>query len=171
MTDMLRRLIDFHRQSRELAATRALLAGVPDDMRALHDEHTAAQAREHFTVARRRDGIELSGFLAGEHGEVLLTALRAVAGVPAADDPRSAGQRSAAALTDLATLVLDQGIAGAGKALVRPHISVLVDWATFARLAAAPDERQEEAGVALLRATKVTGQLHTIDAGRGIGTA
>lgn len=44
MTDMLRRLIDFHRQSRELAATRALLAGVPDDMRALHDEHTAAQA-------------------------------------------------------------------------------------------------------------------------------
>ena len=44
MTDLLRRLIDYHRTARELAATRALLAGVPDDMRALHDEHGAAQA-------------------------------------------------------------------------------------------------------------------------------
>jgi predicted nucleic acid-binding Zn-ribbon protein len=44
MSDLLRRLIDYHHVARELASTRALLAGVPDDMRALHDEFTAARA-------------------------------------------------------------------------------------------------------------------------------
>lgn len=44
MSSSLQRLIDFHRASSELAATRELLQGVPDDMRALHDEHSAAMA-------------------------------------------------------------------------------------------------------------------------------
>ena len=43
MNDLLQRLIEFHRTARELAATRALLAGVPEEMRALHDEFTAAK--------------------------------------------------------------------------------------------------------------------------------
>lgn len=44
MSDPLKRLIKYDRVARELAAVRTLLAGVPDDMRALHDEHTAASA-------------------------------------------------------------------------------------------------------------------------------
>ena len=44
MSDPLRRLLDFHRLSRELGAARELLAGVPDEMRALHDEFTAERA-------------------------------------------------------------------------------------------------------------------------------
>ena len=44
MSDPLRRLLDFHRLSRDLAAARELLGGVPDDMRALHDEFTAERA-------------------------------------------------------------------------------------------------------------------------------
>lgn len=44
MSDPLQRLLDFDRAARELASTRELLGGVPDEMRALHDEYTAARA-------------------------------------------------------------------------------------------------------------------------------
>ncbi|KAB2962201.1 MAG: hypothetical protein F9K18_10135 [Thermoanaerobaculia bacterium] len=44
MNDLLQGLIEFHRAARELAATRELLGGVPEEMRALHDEFTAAQS-------------------------------------------------------------------------------------------------------------------------------
>ncbi|GMU64504.1 MAG: hypothetical protein AMXMBFR36_07780 [Acidobacteriota bacterium] len=44
MSDPLKRLIKYDRVARELAAVRTLLAGVPDDMRSLHDEHAAASA-------------------------------------------------------------------------------------------------------------------------------
>jgi hypothetical protein len=98
-------------------------------------EHADACAREYLVVARRAGGVDLQGFLAGEHAETLMTALRAVAGVPAADDPRSAEQRRAQALTDLAGVALDRGLAGGGRSRVRPHISVLVSWETMQRLA------------------------------------
>lgn len=104
------------------------------DEQAHEQANERALAAEHLTVARRGDGIGFHGFLTHEHGEVLLTALRAVAGVPAADDVRSREQRQAAALTDLARLVLDRGLAGAG-AQVRPHLSVHVSWEALQRLA------------------------------------
>jgi predicted nucleic acid-binding Zn-ribbon protein len=44
MSDPLRRLLEFHRLSRELAAARTLLGGVPDEMRALHEEFSAGRA-------------------------------------------------------------------------------------------------------------------------------
>jgi hypothetical protein len=114
-------------------------------------EHADACAREYLVVARRAGGVDLQGFLAGEHAETLLTALRAVAGVPAADDPRSAEQRRAQALTDLAGLTLDRGLAGDGSSLVRPHISVLVPWETMQRLARehpeVPSSSDDAAGV------------------------
>ncbi len=44
MSDALQILSDFDTVSRELAATRELLAGVPDEMRSLHEEYTAARA-------------------------------------------------------------------------------------------------------------------------------
>src|SRR5659263_358943 len=93
-------------------------------------------AKEYLYVTRRSGGVDIQGFLAGEHAETLTTALRAVTGVPAADDVRSPEQRRAAALTDLARLVLDRGLGGAGGALVRPHISVHVPYATLERMVA-----------------------------------
>ena len=64
-------------------------------------EHSAAQAKEYLSLARRPDGVSIQGFLTVEHGDVLATALRAVIGVPAQDDARTPEQRRAAALTDV----------------------------------------------------------------------
>lgn len=100
------------------------------DAEAAEREHAAAVAKEHLTFSRRADGVALSGFLTHEHGAALTTALRAVAGVPAAGDERSVDQRQAAALAGLARLVLDQGLAGSGQS-VRPHIAVHVSWETL----------------------------------------
>jgi len=97
-------------------------------------EHLAAEAKEYLYVTPRRDGMDVQGFLTAEHGDVLVTALRAMTGVPAADDTRTPDQRRAAALTGLAHLVLDKGLVGGGGALVRPHISVHVSWETMQRL-------------------------------------
>lgn len=100
--------------------------GAAHDAAALEREHADAVAREYLAVGRRPDGVQLTGFLAAENAETLLVALRAVEGVPAADDDRAPEQRRAAALTGLARLVLDKGLGGAGGALVRPHLSVHV---------------------------------------------
>jgi len=97
-------------------------------------EHLAAEAKEYLYVTPRKDGMDVQGFLTAEHGDVLVTALRAMTGVPAADDTRTPDQRRAAALTGLAHLVLDKGLVGGGGALVRPHISVHVSWETMQRL-------------------------------------
>jgi hypothetical protein len=104
------------------------------DTAAHEAEHAASVAQEYVFVTRRPGGVDIRGFLAGEHAETLTTALRAVSGVPAADDVRAPEQRRAAALTDLARVVLDRGLGGAGAALVRPHISVHVPWDTLVRL-------------------------------------
>jgi hypothetical protein len=85
-----------------------------------------AAEREYLDVARTLGGYHLQGFLTEEHGMVLATALAAVSGAPAADDARTSSQRRAAALSDLARTVLDQGLVGTGAA-VRPHLSVHVD--------------------------------------------
>ncbi len=95
-------------------------------------EHEAACDREYLTMTRRPDGVALQGLLTHEHGEAVAVALRAVAGVPAADDTRSREQRQAAALVDAARLVLDRGLAGAGQT-VRPHLSVTVSWESLQR--------------------------------------
>ena len=123
-------------------------------------EHAAALAREYLYLNRMPEGVQLQGFLAAEHAETLSTALRAVAGVPAADDPRPAEQRNAAALTDLAQLVLDRGLGGAGGALVRPHISVHVPWDTIERLHA-----QATNDVALERPDGALGTAPELDDG------
>ncbi|MEO8277049.1 MAG: C4-type zinc ribbon domain-containing protein [Thermoanaerobaculia bacterium] len=44
MTDMISQLVHLSRSMKDLASASALLAGVPDSMRALHDEFTAAKA-------------------------------------------------------------------------------------------------------------------------------
>ncbi|MGV8966464.1 MAG: DUF222 domain-containing protein [Cellulomonas sp.] len=89
--------------------------------------------REFFDLSPTTGGHHLSGFLTTDHAEGLLVALHAVQGVPAAGDERTASQRRAGALSDLARLTLDHGLAGSG-ASVRPHISVLVDYPTLVAL-------------------------------------
>jgi hypothetical protein len=105
------------------------------DSAAAEREHEAACAEEYLTLSRRPDGVAFQGFLTTEHGAALETALRALAGVPAADDTRTAGERSAGALVALSRVTLDGGTAGGG-AQVRPHISVHVSWEALRALAA-----------------------------------
>lgn len=104
------------------------------DSEAHEREHRDACARERLTFARRDHGVAFDGFLTAEHADVLVTALSGIVGVPSADDARTADQRRAAALTDLARLALDKGWIGGGVQ-VRPHISVHVPWTTFCQLA------------------------------------
>lgn len=99
-----------------------------------------ATEREFFDVSPTTGGCHLSGFLTTEHGQALLVALQAVTGVPAADDERTSSQRRARALSDLARLSLDHGLAGS-SATVRPHLSVLVDYPTLTALASAAGVR------------------------------
>ena len=84
-----------------------------------------ALAREHFDLAATNGGYHLSGFLTLDHGQSVKTAMRAVTGVPAAGDTRTAGQRRAGALTSMSRLFLDHGM-GSNVGTVRPHLSVHV---------------------------------------------
>src|SRR5690606_31210923 len=95
-----------------------------------------AVAREYVDLSPTMDGYHLAGFLTTEHGQTLSTALRAVMGVPAAGDLRSAGQRRARGLVDVARIVLDQGLAGT-SAVGRPHLSVHVSWTELQHLLSA----------------------------------
>lgn len=101
------------------------------DQAADEAEHRAATEREYLRLVRRRDGVDIQGFLAAENAELLATALRAVSGVPAADDPRTPEQRQAATLAGLAQAVLDHGLESAGTALVRPHLLVHVPYEAY----------------------------------------
>ena len=96
------------------------------DLEADERGYKAATDREFFDVSAPTGECHLSGFLTTAHSQGLLVALQAVQGVPAADDDRTASQRRAGALSDLARLTLHHGLAGKG-ASVRPHISVLID--------------------------------------------
>ena len=89
--------------------------------------------REFLQISPTLGGMQISGFVTTEHGQLLTTALRAVAGVPAAGEICPADLRRVDALIDLAGMFLDGGIAGKG-ANVRPHLSVMVTWPEFLRL-------------------------------------
>ncbi len=99
-------------------------------------EHEAACAKEYLTFGRKGDGVALQGFVTLEHGEVLSTALRAVAGVPSQGDTRTREERQAAALVDAGRIILDRGLAGGGQQ-VRPHLIVHVPFDAVQRLARA----------------------------------
>ena len=108
------------------------------DTRTAEREHTEAVVRESLAFTRRRDGVAFTGLVTHENGELLISAIRAVAGVPSKDDDRSLEQRQAAALTGVARLVLDAGLSAKG-AQIRPHLNVHVSYETFERLAAGCD--------------------------------
>ncbi len=89
--------------------------------------------REHLQISRLGDMYDVAGQLTLDHGQTLIAALRAVTSAPAPDDTRTATQRRAQALADLARLTLDEGLAG-GHRSVRPRITVLIDHPTFTQL-------------------------------------
>ncbi len=94
-----------------------------------------ADEHEHLSLSRLPFGYRVDGQLTVEHGQQLSAALAAVSPVPAADDVRSAAQRRAHALADLARTVLEHHPVGAGR-VARPGIMVHVDHATLAGLVA-----------------------------------
>jgi len=87
--------------------------------------YRAALAREFFDLASTTGGYHLSGFLTRDHGQVLKAALRGVCGAPASGDTRTASQRRAAALTDVARRVLDHAMTDQVGS-VQPHLVVHV---------------------------------------------
>ncbi|MFI2366177.1 DUF222 domain-containing protein [Promicromonospora sp. NPDC019610] len=92
-----------------------------------------AKEREHLELAKTLGGFHVKGFLTDEHGHALSAALGSVMGKPTPGDDRTATQRRAQALADLARTVLDNGRTGSGAA-VRPQISVLVSLSEMDRL-------------------------------------
>jgi hypothetical protein len=117
------------------------------DAVAAEGEHEAACRKEYVSFGRRGDGVALQGFLTFENAEVLATALRSVAGVPATGDTRSREERQAAALVDAGRIILDRGLAGGGQQ-VRPHLLVHVPVETLERLESADAAAADRDGTA-----------------------
>lgn len=92
-----------------------------------------AAEREHLSLSRLPDGYHLDGRLTIDHGQQLSAALAALTPVPSAHDARSATQRRAQALSDLARTVLEHHPVAAGR-VARPRVSVHVDHDTLSRL-------------------------------------
>ncbi|WP_369375361.1 DUF222 domain-containing protein [Promicromonospora sp. Populi] len=99
-----------------------------------------AKEREHLELAKTLDGFHVRGFLTDEHGHALSTALESVMGKPTPGDDRTATQRRAQALADLARTALDNGRTGSGAA-VRPQITVLVSLSEMDRLVGGTNDR------------------------------
>lgn len=91
-----------------------------------------ASEREFLVLAPTTGGVHVAGFLTTEHGAAVGAALQAVTTPPAPDDERTAQQRRASALVEVARLVLDHGLTGTGLP-VRPHVNVVVDFEKLRR--------------------------------------
>ena len=95
--------------------------------------YVEASDREHLEVDRLHDMYLVRGQLTVDHGQALKAALQAITPVRAVGDDRTAAQRRAQALADLAQVCLAQELAGKGRT-VRPRINVLVSYDQFAAL-------------------------------------
>ncbi len=98
---------------------------------ALEDDDTRARDKRYLTHRREADGALFGRFrITGEDSEALLTALEPLARKAGDDDTRTAGQRRADALVELAEQVLRHGdLPDAGG--LRPQLSYVLpaDWA------------------------------------------
>jgi hypothetical protein len=97
------------------------------------DDAKAAHERRFLYLSQTFDGIfRIDGQLDADGGAALETALNAAMGPPAADDRRSAAQRRADALTDIARQQLDGGrLPEVGGQ--KPHLMITVDMATLTK--------------------------------------
>ncbi|TDE89625.1 HNH endonuclease [Occultella glacieicola] len=131
----------------------------PEDLRKLVDHYVAvadpdatdkahrqAADREYLSVDRTLGGYNVAGFLTIEHGQYIRTALESVMGPPAAGETRTAAQRRAQALADLAHTALDQGKVGT-SASVRPHVGVLISTPEFLDLVRSTEAAEAAGGV------------------------
>src|SRR6266545_5017237 len=106
---------------------------------AREDERAQRQhARRGLDINPTFEGmVALNGLLDPEAGETVRAAITALARPAGPDDERSAAQRRADALTELARRSLDVGdLPESGGA--RPHIGVVIDWPALLGLAGAP---------------------------------
>ena len=90
-------------------------------------EDDKAAAGEFLDLSKTIGGYHVAGFLTDEHGLLVSAAVNAVMGAPAAEDTRTAGQRRAQGLADVARIVLDTNQASPGAAIA-PHLNVTVSW-------------------------------------------
>lgn len=110
----------------------------------VEEERRRDHERRHLSLTRnRRGGFDVRGYLAGTAAETLATAIDAMsAPKPATDgtpDPRTAGQRRADAMTDLAGRTLDDARLPLNGG-ARPHVHILVPLTGLAPVHANPGD-------------------------------
>lgn len=131
----LARWMDAPAFAREVARTAASLDPTGPDR-----ELERQRERRFLTVIDTAKGTEIAGLLDHQAGRRLRLSLEAITPRPAVEDVRTAGQRRADALVDLAEVVLASPDTGSGAA-VRPHVSLLMSVETLAELRAAQGQR------------------------------
>jgi len=122
--------------------------------------------QEYLVFAKTMDGYHLQGWLSEFNGQILAEALNGATGVPPEGDERTLQQRNAQALVDIAQSVLDSGSFLAG-AIVRPHLSVTVDYETLQELLAQKANRHTNAASTFNATHDAFGILSEDEARRG----
>ena len=123
-------------------------------------EANRAWIRRYLHVSDSKDGlVHLEGLLDAEGGAIVKTALDALMPPPHQHDERSAGQRRADALVDLARRPLDASKLGSTGGQ-RPHLVITASVETLAGLAGASPAQLEGVGPIPLE----TAQRHACDA-------
>lgn len=107
--------------------------------------HERQRERRFLTLVDTPLGTELTGLLDHQGGRRLRLALEAAMSRPGLDDLRTAGQRRADALVDLADASLSRPETGSGAA-VRPHVSLVMSVDTLARIRTAQGRRVADRG-------------------------
>lgn len=116
------------------------------DAEAALRETNRAFSRRYFHLSEPKDGlVRLDGLLDAEGGATLKTALDAVIGVPNKVDDRTAEQRRADGIVDLARKALTGGKVGRTGGQ-RPHLVITASVETLAGVAGAAPARMEGVG-------------------------
>ena len=130
------------------------------DQAAALTEANRAYSRRYLHLSEVKDGlVHLEGLLDAEGGAVVKTALDGLMPAPKHDDERTAGQRRADALVDLARRPLAGSKLGSTGGQ-RPHLVITASVETLAGMPGAPAARMEGVGPIPLE----TAQRHGCDA-------
>jgi len=122
------------------------------DVTAAEASFEAVRTRRYARAVDREGGVKIDAFVDPVVGAAWRAAIDAHTGVPAVDDERTSDQRAADALASILDRSLSAGAEKAG-AQIRPHLSLLVPEATWARTRRAvgePATRHGRQGDAIL---------------------